>query len=46
VDIQEKSKAVIVRLRDQAAVNDRALLAAMAELKSPAKLVRRDIQQA
>lgn len=45
VEIQEKSKAVVVHLKDQAAVNDRALLAAMDELQSPASLVRRDIVQ-
>lgn len=43
VEIQEKSKAVVVRLADQAAVTNQALLAAMNELDSPASLVRRDI---
>lgn len=45
VDIQEKSRAVVVRLSDQAAVTDQALLAAMNELESPATFVRRDIHR-
>jgi hypothetical protein len=43
VKIEEKSKAVVVRLADQAAVTDQALLAAMNELESPASVVRRDV---
>lgn len=45
VTIEEKSKAVVVRLADQAAVTNQALLAAMNELDSPASLVRRDIHK-
>lgn len=45
VEIQEKSKAVVVGLSDQAAVTDQALLAAMNELESPATFVRRDIHK-
>lgn len=43
VEVQQKSKTVILHLTNQAAVNDRALLDAMAELQSPASLVTRDI---
>lgn len=43
VEVQQKSKAVIVQLLDQAAVNDQALLEALAQLKSPGNLVRRDL---
>ena len=44
VEVQQKSKAVVVQLLNQAAVNDQALLDAMSELQSPANLVRRDLE--
>lgn len=43
VEVQQRSKAVIVQLLDQAAVNDKALLDAMSNLRSPANFVRRDL---
>lgn len=43
VEVRQKSKTVILHLTNQAAVNDQALLAAMAELQSPASSVSRDI---